>query len=138
MANEFERPEHLLALVYSVANVGAGTTPVDGIVGVNGKTGFVVPTGMAFVPVWIDAFSNAARTAGTNTFKVTDNGTEVSGGPEATLDATNTTADTGIVTGAPVKIAAGHTVGVSANGDGSFAPTTADADVILYGYLQTA
>lgn len=137
MANEFDRPEHLITLVFNIQNVGAGATPVDGVLGV-AKTGYVVPAGYSFVPVYLDALSNAARTAGTNVIQITDNGTEIKNGPDATLDATNTTADRGLVTGTPVTIAAGHIVGVSATGDGSFAPTTADADVVVQGYLIPA
>jgi hypothetical protein len=139
MANELSRPHPLVSFQFTIANIDAGTTPVDGILaGGNGKNGPIVPTGYKFSPVFIDAEINAARTAGTSTIKVTDNGTEIVSGPEALIDDTNTLADTGVVSGDPQKIAAAHEIGVSATGNGSFAPTTADADVILYGYFLPA
>jgi hypothetical protein len=139
MANEFDLPHPLLTLAFTIANVGAGTTPVDGkLMGADAKNGFIVPTGYKFVPVYLDAEINDARTAGTSTIKVTADGTELVGGPEALIDDTDTLADTGIVQGMPDSVAAGEEVGVSATGDGSFAPTTADADVIVVGYLMPA
>jgi hypothetical protein len=141
MANELNLSHPLAVFQYTIANVGAGATPVDGILAGSPNTapvGFLVPTGYKFVPVFIDARYNDARTGGTSTVKVTDNGAEVSGGPEALIDGTNTLRDTGSVTGAPVSIAAGREVSVSATGAGTFAPATADADVILYGYFLPA
>jgi hypothetical protein len=139
MANELSRPHPLVTFRYTIANVTAGTAPVDGILaGGNGMNGPKVPTGYKFVPVFIDCEINDARTAGTSTVKVTVDGAEVTGGPEALIDGTNTLRDTGSVTGSPVIAAAATEIGVSATGDGSFAPTTADADVVLYGYFTPA
>jgi hypothetical protein len=139
MANLLDRPHPLASFQFTIANVGAGATPVDGILaGSNGKGGPIVPTGYKFVPVFIDVETNDARTAGTSTIKATADGTELVGGPEALIDGTNTTKDTGSITGDPDSVAAGEEIGVSATGSGTFAPTTADADVILYGYFLPA
>lgn len=139
MANEFDRPHPLVAFQFVIANVGAGATPVDGtLTGAYVKGGPIVPTGYKFVPVFIDVETNDARTAGTSTIKVTADGTELVGGPEALIDDTDTLADTGLATGDADSVAAGEEIGVSATGDGSFAPTTADADVVLYGYFLPA
>jgi len=135
MANEFNRPEQLMTLQFTIANVGAGTTPVDGVLaGSNGKTGYVVPTGYAFEPVYIDVKYNADRTAGSSVVKVTSSGTELANGPTATIDDDPVNANQGLAVRSD-RVAAGAIVGVSATGDGSFAPTTADADVVLQGYL---
>jgi len=137
MANEFDRPHPLVAFLFVIANVGAGTTPVDGkLTGAGIKGGPIVPAGYKFVPVFIDVETNDARTAGTSTIKVTADGTELVGGPEAVIAAApSTLVDTGMATGDADSVAAGEEIGVSATGDGSFAPTTADADVVLYGYF---
>ena len=125
-----------VALNFKIENVGAGTTPVDGtLASGQGAQGFVVPTGWKFAPFMIIVEYNAARTAGTSTVKVTDALAEVSNGPEATIDGTNTTLHQGTSTVGEITIAAGQEVSVSATGDGSFAPTTADADVVLIGKL---
>lgn len=139
MANELEIIHNAfpITLQLVISNVGAGATPVDGSLAgaVAAKTGWVVPAGYIFHPMYIDVLSNDARTAGSNTIKVTGDGTEIGAGPDATLDATNTTADRGVATLGASPMAAGVIVGVSSTGDGSFAPTTADADVILSGVL---
>jgi hypothetical protein len=138
MSNELDLPHPLCAYVFTITDVGAAG-PTDGILaGGNGKGGPVVPTGYKFVPVFIDAEYNAARTGGTSTVKVTAAGTELVGGPEALIDATNTTNDTGSITGAPDSVAAGEEIGVSATGAGTFAPATADATVIVHGYYMPA
>lgn len=138
MSNELDLPHPLASYVFTITDVGAAG-PTDGILaGGNGKGGPVVPTGYKFVPVFIDAEYNAARTGGTSTVKVTDNGTELVSGPEALIDTTNTLTDTGSVTGAPASVAAGHEISVSATGAGTFAPATADATVVLHGYYMPA
>jgi hypothetical protein len=138
--NVFNLPHPLVCFQFTIANISAGTAPVDGILaGGNGCNGPIVPTGYKFVPFHIDVESNDARTAGSSIIKVTSGGTELAGGPEATLaGAPATLRASGTVTGAPTSVAAAAEVGVSASGDGSFAPTTADADVILYGYFLPA
>lgn len=139
MANEFDRPHPLVAFQFAIANVGAGATPVDGtLMGAGIKGGPIVPTGYKFVPVFIDVETNDARTAGTSTIKVTADGTELVGGPEALIDGTNTLKDTGLASSDADSVAAGEEIGVSATGSGTFAPTTADADVVLYGYFLPA
>ena len=128
-----------VTLQFSIANVGAGATPVDGVLASGqGGNGFVVPTGMRFTPLILDTEINDARTAGVSTIRMTINGAEQANGPEAVIDATNTTRHRDIAEPGAVFAAAGEEVSVSAQGDGSFAPTTADADVILIGKLVPA
>lgn len=141
MADVFERLNTFpITLTFTVTDViQAG--PVDGVLaGVAATNGFVVPTGYKFVPVYIDAESNAARTAGLATVVVTADGTELVNGPEAVIDDTNTLRHQGTLAlpGAPDSVAAGEEVGVSADGDASWTPETADFDVILCGYLVKA
>lgn len=128
--------EHpLTTYSFLITDVGAGPTPVDGVVSGTTSTGILIPAGYQFFPVTVSVDSNAARTAGTSTIKVTADGVELDNGPEAVLDATNTLADTGKVSPGFDAVKAGEKAGVSATGDGSFAPTTADATVLLAGYL---
>lgn len=142
MANELDFTGDMpMTLVFTIANVAGGPviSLVDGVIaGANATNGMIVPAGYAFHPLFIEVEVNDARTAGTAIFKVTSDGTELSNGPEATLDATNTTQDTGIQRPGTEPVAAGAEVGVSATGDTSWAPDTADADVILYGVLRPA
>lgn len=138
MANELEFPDGFpVTLEFRIDDVQAGGI-TDGKLASNLTTGFVVPSGHEFHPVCVSVYSNAARTGGTATVKVTDNGTELTGGPEATIDGTNTQKATGVQRVGPEPIAAGHVVGVSATGDASWAPTTADFDVVLLGFLLPA
>lgn|SRR5574341_357465 len=137
MANEFDRPHPLIVLHFEITDVGAAG-PTDGVLSGGTKAGLVVPADYKFQAVYVDAKYNAARTGGTSTVKVTDDGTEIVGGPEAVIDATNTTAHQGKISGDPQKVAAGHIVGVSATGVGTFAPATADAAVVVIGYLLPA
>ena len=142
MATLLDRPHKLVSYQFTIANVLAGTggtSPVAGILaGGNGMNGPIVPTGYRFAPVHIDVETNDARTAGVSTVKVTEDATALSGGPEAVLNATNTTRASGSVSGDPDTVAAGAEIGVAAYGDGTFAPTTADLDVVLYGYFLPA
>jgi len=140
MANELTYDNGLaVTLQYTITNVGAGTTPVDGtLASGNGMTGYTVPTGYEFHALHLNVEYNDARTAGDSTVKVTSGGTELTGGPEAVIDASNTTNANGSERPGADPIAAGNEVAVSATGDGSFAPTTADADVILIGVLLPA
>lgn len=127
-----------VTLQFTITDVGAGTTPVDGVVAGGAKGGFIVPAGMRFTPLIIDVENNAARTAGVSNVRATIDGAEQANGPVATINATNTTQARGTAAPGAVWADAGEEVGVSAQGDGSFAPTTADADVILIGKLVPA
>lgn len=140
MANELSYEKGIpMTLQYIITNVGAGTTPVDGtLASGQGGNGFFVPTGYVFHPLLLSAEYNDARTAGSSVVKVTYNGTELTNGPEATIDATDTAQDEGVQRVGVDAAVAGEEVSVSATGDGSFAPTTADADVILVGVLLPA
>jgi hypothetical protein len=141
MTSILDLPHPLVMLRFSITNVGAGATPVDGVptgAQSSGATGYPVPSGYKFVPVYLHTVYNAARSAGTSTVKITDNGTELVGGPEALIDSTNTLTDDGSVNGDPASVPAGHTIGCSATGSGTFAPTTADADVVALGYYKPA
>ena len=139
MANELTYDHGIpITLVFTITNCAQSST-VDGVLaGVAATNGLKVPTGYAFHAIFIDAESNAARTAGSNTVKVIKDGTELSSGPEATLDGTNTTRDDGVAVVGDDPVAAGEEVGVSATGDGTWAPGTADFDVILTGILLPA
>lgn len=127
-----------LTLQYEITDCAASSTTDGKLMGATARNGFVVPTGYKFHAIWIDVESNEARTAGTLTVKVTSDGTELATGPEAVLDATNTTAHAGVKWIGAQPIAAGKEVGVSATGDGSWAPATADVGVILGGVLTPA
>ena len=134
IANEFNRPHPYFSYTFTITNVGAGTTPVDGVMaGGNGLGGPTVATGWRFYPVHVTAEYNDARTAGDSTVKVTADGTELVNGPEALIDATNTTNDDGSANFGPF-VDSGEEISVSATGDGSYAPTTGDATVVVEGF----
>lgn len=133
MANELDYNwGYPVAFTLSLANPG-----ISGSVAMTmpqANTGIVVPTGYKFHPLFVSLSSNADLTAGTATAKVTDNGTIVVGGPEPVLSdlvqSASAVARVGIC-----PIAAGHTVGVKLVTDGSYAPTTADHDVVVSGVM---
>jgi hypothetical protein len=102
-----------------------------------GGAGFVVPTGYSFHPLCLSASSNADLTAGTATFKVTDNGTELVGSVDVELSDTVQKAADVIRVGVE-PIAAGHVVGVSVTCTAAYLPVTADVDAILVGVLLPA
>jgi hypothetical protein len=81
--------------------------------------------------------SNADLTAGTATFKVTDNDTEIVGGPEPVLSDTVQRASA-VARAQVAPIAAGHEVGISVTTNGAYAPVTADLDALLAGMLLPA
>ena len=139
MANELAYEKGIpITLAFTITNVIQSGT-VDGVLaGAAATNGMNVPTGYAFHPVFVEVESNAARTAGSATVKVTKDGTELDNGPEATLDATNTTKHNGVKNVGADPVAAGEEAGVSGTGDGTWAPATADFDVILVGILLPA
>lgn len=125
-----------MSLQFSIPNAGAGAT-TDLAFG-QGGTGFVVPVGLKFIPVVLCGTSNADLTAGTATFKVIDNGTELTNGPEAGLADTVQSASGVKSPGVGAGIVAGHVVGVSVTTNAGYLPTTADLDAVLIGYLVPA
>lgn len=137
MANELDIEKGLpVTLQFALANPGAGATTNLTAAQAN-LSGFVVPTGYKFHPLLLSGGSNADLTAGTATFKVTDNDTELSNGPTAALSDTVQRAS-GVQRAHVEPITAGHEVGVSITTDGSYAPTTADLDAVLVGVLLPA
>lgn len=124
-----------ISLPFFVANPSANTT--TDLAFTQGGTGFVVPTGYKFHPLIISGSSNADLTDGTATFKVIDNGTELSNGPTAVLSDTVQRAS-GVQRPHVEAIGAGRVVGVSVTTTAAYAPTTADLDAILVGVLLPA
>lgn len=137
MANELDYDDGLsVTLIFALANPGA-TATTNMLAAQGNLSGFVVPTGYKFHPVLLSGGSNADLTAGTATYKVTDNDTEVSNGPEPALSDTVQRASAAARVGV-TPIAAGHEVGVSITTNGAYAPTTADHDAVLVGLLLPA
>lgn len=136
MANELDLEKGFpVTLILALANPGASASTAMTLA--QAGTGFVVPTGYKFHPMYLSIASNADLTAGTAIAKVTDNGTVISGGPEPTLADTVQSASA-VARAHVAPIAAGHTVGVKLVTDGSYAPTTADHDAVLSGMLLPA
>lgn len=136
MANELD-PKFgaAITLIFGKANIAAnGTTDLTFA---NGGVGFKVPTGYKFHPVALHAETNADVTAGTGTFKVTDNGTELKNGPSVELS-DEVQAASGVQRYGVEPIAAGHVVGVSVTASATYAPETGDVDAVLVGYLVPA
>lgn len=137
MANELSRDDGIpVTLILALANPGAGATTNLTAAQAN-LSGFVVPTGYKFHPVLLSGGSNADLTAGTATFKVTDNDTEIANGPMPALSDTVQRASAVARVGAS-PIAAGHEVGVSVTTDAGYLPVTADLDAVLVGLLLPA
>jgi hypothetical protein len=118
---------------FTVTNIAASST-VDGAA----LESIIVQAGHVLVPVGLGILTNDPVTAGTATAKVIDDGTEVTNGPEAVLDTTNDTSNTGQVSvPGEVQIAEGSVVNVSVTGDAGLLPTgTADVAITLYYYLE--
>lgn len=137
MANELSRDDGIsVTIALSLANPGAAAT--TNLLAPQGSlSGFVVPTGYKFHPTLLSGGSNADLTAGTATFKVTDNDTEIAGGPEPQLADTVQRASAVARVGAS-PIAAGHEVGVSVTTNAGYLPVTADLDAVLVGLLLPA
>jgi hypothetical protein len=136
MANELD-PKFgtAITLIFGKSNIAANG--ITDLTFVSGGVGFKVPTGYAFHPVLLHAETNADITAGTGTFKVIDNGTELVNGPSAVLsDLVQAASDVERYGVEP--IAAGHVVGVSITTTAAYAPETGDVDAVLVGYLVPA
>jgi hypothetical protein len=136
VANELDRDDGIdVTLTFAIANPGAAAT--TDLTLAQGNAGFVVPAGYQFHPICISGASNADLTAGTATFKVTRDGTELTNGPTAALsDTVQKKAGVQRVDADP--IAAGVVVGVSVTTDAGYLPVTADLDAILVGKLLPA
>lgn len=131
----------VVTIPFYVANVAQNATTKCLVNALATQTtgGYIVPAGCKFVPIALSVQGNAACDTASATWKVTDDGTAVANGPEATIDTTNTTKIG--ATGRPgaVSIAAGHIVGVSVVAAATFNPTgTTDYDVHLVGVLLPA
>lgn len=122
-----------VTLDFYVENVTADATPTDGVRS-GGAGGFRVPTGYAFHAVGIAAYVNAAITVGSIAVKVTDDGTELTNTPVATLtDAAQYAEDLERAGAEPVPAAS--VVGVSATGTANLDAATKDVTVTLLGFL---
>jgi hypothetical protein len=117
-----------VTLILSAANVQDDSSTAA-ILAQTG-TGFIVPTGYEAHPVYLGARSNADLTAGTATWQVTDNGTVLANGPSVVL-ADTVQEGTGVARVGAAPIAAGRTVGAKVLTSATYAPETADHDVIL-------
>lgn len=138
MANELDYDYGVdVTLPFTLANVPTNATTALTLVTGQGADGFKVPTGYKFHPLALHGESNADLTAGSATFKVTDNTAVVGSGPEPVLNDTIQVAVAVARVGA-APIAAGKIVGISVVADATFAPTTADIDAILIGKLLPA
>jgi hypothetical protein len=137
MANELNYEKGFpVTIALSLANPGAGAT-TNLLAPQANLSGFVVPTGYKFHPMLLSGKSNADLTAGTATFKVTDDDTEIVGGPEPQLADTVQMASA-VARAQVAPIAAGHLVGISVTTHADYAPTTADLDAVLVGVLLPA
>lgn len=136
MANELNIHEGLpVSIQMAIANPAASATTA--LTFAQAGVGFVVPTGYKFHPLCLSGESNADLTAGTATFKATDDGTVIANGPEPQLADTVQRAAAVARLGAS-PIAAGHRVGISVVTNAAYAPVTADLDATLLGVLLPA
>lgn len=124
-----------VTLFFGKANVTKNGT-ID-LTFAQGGAGFKVPAGYAFHPVLLHAETNADITAGTETFRVIADGTELTHGPEVCL-ADTVQAGVDLQTFGAEPIAAGSIVGVSVTTSADLAPETGDVDAVLVGYLVPA
>lgn len=137
MPNELHYNDGIsVTIALSLANPGAGAT-TNLTAPQSNLSGFVVPAGYKFHPVLLSGRSNADLTAGSATFKVTDDDTELTSGPAPVLSDTVQMASAVARVGAS-PIAAGHMVGISVTTDAGYLPTTADLDAVLVGILLPA
>ncbi len=137
MANELGIVHNAFPVSFTMHAENLAATATEDLIFDQSGAGFVVPTGYVFHPMLLHAEANTAVTAQTITFKVTDDGAEVSNGPEVLLTTAIQTAS-GVARIGAAPIAAGAVVGISATTPGSFTPTTADVDAVLSGVLVQA
>lgn len=118
-----------VTLTLSAANVAAASAGTA-LTLPQGGTGLVVPAGYEAHAILLSASSNVDLTAGTATFRITNNGTINTKGPTVVLsDLVQRGAGVAYVGAAPV--AAGRVIGVSVVTNADYAPVTADLDVVL-------
>lgn len=117
---------------FFTANLDSGQTNLDLVLGQAGVTLTGMPYKGSIVGVSIDG--NAAPSAGTVIASVHNAGTEISGGPTATIDTvTNTLTSTGLVSSARQNtFAAGARLGVSVTSAAGLAATTIEFNAFLY------
>jgi len=114
------------AVAASQSAVAMNTVEAEGVVQTN--TGYELP--WPFQIVGISCLSGAARTAGTLTVDATIGGTAT--GVQAVLGATNTTHHSSYQKRDTDVGAAGAIVGVKLTSDASWAPVTADINVLVF------
>lgn len=122
---------------FQVAITNPAASATTAATAAQGGPGFVVPAGYKFHPMLISIASNADLSAGTLTAKVTDNGTVLANGPTAVLSDPTQYAS-GLQRAQVEPIAAGRRVGASVVADASYAPVTADIDILVSGVLLPA
>lgn len=116
---------------FFTANLATDQTNLDLVVGQAGVTLAGMPYGGTIVGVSLDG--NAAPSAGSVVASIHSAGTEVSGGPTATIDTTNTLTSTGLVsTARQHTFAAGARLGVSVSSSTDLAATTIEFNAFLY------
>jgi hypothetical protein len=137
MANELSYDAGIpITLTMELANPAASATTVA-LMGAQGGTGFIVPAGYKFHPVYLSVESNADLTAGTATAKFTAGGSVIAGGPQPVLaDAVQRASAVQRVGVAP--IAEGVVVKLAIVTDASYAPVTADLTFVGVGLLLPA
>lgn len=122
----------LVTVTFSLSNPSANATTALTLP--QGNTAVLVPDGMRAWPYFLIAHSNADLTAGTLTAKFTSGGSVVSNGPEPQL-ADTVQRKAAFVQPGDVGIDAGGLLGVSVVTDASYAPVTADVDVVAGFFL---
>ena len=138
LRNVAERDGLTITLHFNKANVLENASTAMVISGGQAADDWTVPTGYVFKPLLLEGESNADLTAGTLTFKVTSNGTAISGGPEPALSDTVQRAQAVARATQCAGVAAGNLVGIKAVADVNYAPNTADLDALLIGLLLPA
>ena len=138
MSNELVFPHGFpVTLEFQITNLAQNTTTDAALA--NGNDGFRVPTGYKFHPTLIMTHHSESRTAGTATAKVTDDGTELTNGPEAAINATTTDHNTGVQRPGVEPIAAGAIVGASVTATSDYTPTgSSEVDIVVSGLLLPA
>ena len=138
MANELDFPHGFpVTLEFSITDLAQNGTTDAAMQ--NGNDGFRVPANYEFHPVMIMVHGNANVTAESATAKVTDDGTELTYGPEAPVNTTNNVHQTGLQRVGVEPVAAGAIVGASMTATSSFTPNgSVDYDITVSGVLLPA
>jgi hypothetical protein len=138
MGNELVFPQGFpVTLQFSITDLAQ-----DGITDASmpgGNDGFRVPANYKFHPMMIMVHGNANATAESATAKVTDDGSELDNGPEATVNTSNKVHKTGVARPGVEPIAAGAIVGASMTATSGFTPNgSVDYDIVVSGMLLPA